>query len=272
MNVSYKESLSNHYVHNLNPIAFEVFGVIFTWYWLSYLIGLFFAIWYGKRIIETKKINLPEHVFWKQLQWGWPALFIGSRVFYVLFYHWEFFKNNPALIPQLWLGGMSFHGALLGISLSAILISRKTQTSYFAYTDIIATIAPIGLFFGRIANFINGELAGRPTQVPWAVVFPQLYDDLPRHPSQLYQALGEGLVLFIILFISSKKSFRFEGQQTSLFLMGYGFIRLITEFFRMPDPQLGTWMSLTMGQYLCLIMLLIGMIIFLRSKPSPTLP
>lgn len=255
-----------HYIHDINPIAFSFAGIAFSWYWLSYLLGLILCIFLGARLVGKQQNPLTTYQYWQHLQWSWPALFIGARLFYVFFYHWSFFKQHPQLIPAIWLGGMSFHGGLLGIIITAYFISRKQKSSLFYFTDIIATIAPLALMFGRIANFINGELAGRVSDLPWAVVFPRLYDELPRHPSQLYQALSEGLLLFIILMVTQKKFLKYPGMQSAFFLIGYGFFRFITEFFRLADEQLGRFWGLSLGQYLCLVMIFIGLLIIYSKK------
>ena len=251
-----------HYIHNIDPIAFYLFDIPFAWYWLSYLAGLLVTIFYGHHLIVKLHSPLKTFDYWQHLQWGWPALFIGARFIYIIFYNFSFFWENPQYIPQIWLGGMSFHGALLGIGISALIVSRKQKSSFFSYTDIIATVAPIGIFLGRISNFINGELAGRPSDLPWAVIFPRLYDNTPRHPSQLYEAFGEGILLFIILRLSLRRNIHTPGIQTAFFLSGYGFIRFFIEFFRLPDSQLGTFLGLSMGQYLCLVMILTGVIVY----------
>lgn len=262
-----------HYTHNIDPIALSLFGLDFPWYWLSYLLGFIWVIFHGHYLTQKKISPLPSHNFWQQLQWGWPALFLGARFFYIFIYNWEFFRQRPELIPQIWLGGMSFHGALIGIALSGLILSRIQRSSFWSYTDVLATTAPIGLFFGRIANFINGELAGKATDLPWAVIFPNLYDHIPRHPSQLYQAATEGLALFIILNLIARRTLATPGLQTSYFLIGYGGFRFFTEFFRLPDPQLGTWLGLSMGQYLCLFMVAGGLTIkylFIKGRNHTT--
>lgn len=256
------------YIHNIDPIAFELFGIAMPWYWLAYLVGLFWVIIHGHLLCSKHQNTIGLDTFYLHLQWGWPALFIGARVFYILFYNFNFFYENPMYIPQIWYGGMSFHGALLAITLSSWIISKRSKTSFLGFTDILVTAAPLGLFFGRVANFINGELAGRPTDLPWAVVFPQFYDELPRHPSQLYQAATEGLLLFLILSLTFKKMQTTNGYQTSLFLFSYGAMRFITEFFREPDPQLGTFFGITMGQILCLLMITGAVALFLNLKKT----
>lgn len=254
--------VESFYIHKLNPIAFTLLGLDFPWYWLTYLVGLFWVLLYGSFIIHHHSSPLKVYDFKFQLFFAWPAVFLGGRLFYVFVYNWNFFKERPELIIQLWYGGMSFHGALLALILSAWAVSKFLKNSLLSYLDVLATAAPLTLFFGRIANFINGELAGRPTELPWAVIFPRYEDGLPRHPSQIYQALTEGLLLFIILNITAKKNISRPGLQSALFLMGYGASRFFIEFFREPDAQLGTWLYLSMGQYLCLLMIFAGLTLY----------
>jgi phosphatidylglycerol:prolipoprotein diacylglycerol transferase len=190
--------------------------------------------------------------------YGALGVILGGRIGYVLFYNFNAFLEDPLMLVRIWEGGMSFHGGLIGVLLAMVVFARRFNKTFFQVTDFIAPLIPPGLFFGRIGNFINGELWGRVTDVPWAVVFPQA-GNVPRHPSQLYQAFLEGLVLFAILWWFSSKP-RPTMAVSGLFLLGYGTARFIVEFFRAPDPHLGFiafgWM--TMGQLLSLPMMIIG--------------
>jgi phosphatidylglycerol:prolipoprotein diacylglycerol transferase len=193
------------------------------------------------------------------------GVILGGRIGYVLFYQFDFYLDNPANILKVWHGGMSFHGGFIGVLVATGLFAKKNNISFFQITDILACATPIGLFFGRIANFINAELYGRVTDVPWAVIFPD-GTGLPRHPSQLYEAFLEGLVLFIVLFAlaHSKKIARCTGFLSGIFLMEYATFRFLVEFVRKPDDQLGLYFEmLTMGQLLCIPMFAAGQIIFI---------
>ena len=199
------------YIHNLNPIIFD-FGILsLRWYSLAYLVGILFGWWYGKKIISflNKKYNnnFNPKLFDDYITYVIISIIIGGRLGYVLFYNLNYFIANPLDIFFIWNGGMSFHGGLLGLIIASILFSKKNNLSNLILLDVVSCVAPIGIFFGRIANFINGELYGKPTDLPWAVIFP-LVDDQGRHPSQIYEALLEGALLFLILnFIVKKMSY-----------------------------------------------------------------
>jgi phosphatidylglycerol:prolipoprotein diacylglycerol transferase len=204
------------------------------------------------------------------LFYGAIGVIIGGRIGYALFYDLPNVINNPLNLFKVWQGGMSFHGGLLGVLLAIWLFGRKTNRSFFEISDFVAPLVPLGLFFGRIGNFINGELWGRVSDVPWAMVFPT-GGPLARHPSQLYQAMMEGLLLFIILWWFSAKT-RPRAAVSGLFLLGYGCFRFIAEFFRVPDPQYGylafNWF--TMGQLLCVPMIIAGLIIIIWAYQRKT--
>ena len=188
-------------------------------------------------------------------------MILGARVFYILAYNFQYFLDNPEESIRIWNGGMSFHGGMIGGVIALFAVSRFKGQQLLRITDLIATSIPLVLGFGRIANFINGELAGRPTNVPWAVIFPRYQDHIPRHPSQLYQAALEGFLLFAILYLSRSR-LKQAGFQSALFLLGYGLLRLAAEFFRNPDPQIGfLFGGMTMGQLLCLGMIALGVVI-----------
>ena len=195
-------------------------------------------------------------------------IIIGGRVGYIIFYNLEYYISNPLNIIKIWEGGMSFHGALIGIIIATYLFSKKRKISTFFLLDIIACVSPIGIFFGRIANFINGELFGKVTNFSWGVIFPTI-DKLPRHPSQLYEAFLEGIVLFFILnILIFKKNYK-TGLCSTFFLIFYGFFRIISEVFREPDPQIGYLFNLfSMGTILSFFMVLAGMIIFIFIRKN----
>ena len=219
--------------------------------------------WYGKKIIikrfivEKQTFNLKE--FDNLVTYIVFSIILGGRIGYVIFYNLEYFLSNPLEILKIWEGGMSFHGALIGIIIGTYLFSTKKNIKTLFFLDIIACVAPIGIMFGRIANFINGELVGKVTSLSWSVVFPQI-DMLPRHPSQLYEALLEGLVLFFVVnFFIYKKNY-ITGTCSFIFLIFYGIFRIFSEIFREPDPQIGYLFDfLSMGALLSLFMILVGL-------------
>lgn len=253
----------SYYVHDLDPIAFELFGMPFPWYWLVYFAGYFWVYFSVKFLIQKKysSLNLAEiHNF---LFYGFLVLLFSGKFFYITFYNFSFYLENPSQILAVWKGGMSFHGALLGCALWTLFYSKRKEINFFKLTDPVCTVVPIVLFFGRIANFINGELAGRVSTVSWAVVFPKLYDTQPRHPSQLYEAILEGLLLFLILWFSKTNIEKKPGLQSVIFLGGYGVARFIVEFFRSADSQIGYYFNyFTVGQFYCFLMIIFALIIY----------
>ena len=254
------------YIHNLDPILLSFGFLSIRWYSLSYIFGILLGWWLGKRIINhilkisDLKFKLKE--FDDLITYIIISIIIGGRLGYVIFYNLDYFISNPLDIFKVWEGGMSFHGALIGIIIGTYLFSSKKNIPVFFFLDVIACVSPIGIFLGRIANFINGELIGKVTTVSWSVIFPTV-DSLSRHPSQLYEALLEGVVLFFILNkIIFKKVYKM-GTCSYLFLIYYGVFRIISEFFREPDAQLGYLLNLfSMGTFLSFLMILVG--IFLK--------
>ena len=254
------------FTHNLEPVLFDFWFIAIRWYSLAYISGIIIGWWLGKKIIKKKflgsshQINLNE--FDNLISYLIISIIIGGRFGYIIFYNPKYFILNPFDIIKIWEGGMSFHGALIGIIAGTVLFSVKKKLSALILLDVIACVAPIGIFFGRIANFINSELVGKVTNVSWSVIFPSI-DMLPRHPSQLYEAFLEGVILFIILnsFIF-KKNYKI-GTCSYLFLISYSFFRIISEFFREPDSHLGYFFNLfSMGTILSFIMFLVGLILF----------
>jgi phosphatidylglycerol:prolipoprotein diacylglycerol transferase len=196
------------------------------------------------------------------------SIIVGGRFGYILFYNLEYYILNPLDILKVWEGGMSFHGALIGVVIGTCLFSIKRKISSFFLLDVIACVAPIGIFFGRIANFINGELIGKVTSASWGVIFPR-HGLLPRHPSQLYEAFLEGVILFFILNILILRKNYKTGTCSCLFLISYGFFRIISEFFREPDSQVGYLFDLfSMGTVLSFLMILVGIILFGFKKKN----
>ena len=246
----------------MNPIAFHIFSWPVYWYGMMYLVG-FLAGW-GLLSLRIRLLplgftqdELSDIVFYAAL-----GAIIGGRFGYVIFYDWRMLFSDPLFVFQTWKGGMSFHGGLLGVVIAMILYARKMNQSFLALTDFIAPVVPIGLGAGRIGNFINGELWGRVTSMPWGMIFPNAGMN-PRHPSQLYEFSLEGVILFFILWIYSRKP-RPLGAVSGLFALGYGTFRFFAEFFREPDAQIGfiAWNWLTEGQLLSLPLIAIGILLF----------
>ncbi|MDR2760612.1 MAG: prolipoprotein diacylglyceryl transferase [Rickettsiales bacterium] len=245
-----------------NPNALDIGFLQIKWYSLVYILSLVLS-WRLVSFLNKKyKLNLcqDEATFSDDyFFYGVLGLIIGGRLGYVFFYNFDYFMQNPVEIIEIWRGGMSFHGGLVGVLLGVCLLCKKHGTKPFLLFDILALGAPIALFFGRIANFINLELYGRVSAVPWAMIFP-FTDGQPRHPSQLYEAFTEGLVLFLItLFATAKNKFRIERLNSALFLTFYGIFRIFTECFREPDAQIGFLLkNVTMGQLLTLPIFVFG--------------
>lgn len=242
----------------IDPVAISLGPVNIHWYGLMYLIG-FAGVWIlGKKRAEKPGSPVTPEAIEDLVTYGALGVILGGRLGYILFYNFNEFLNDPSVIYKIWQGGMSFHGGMLGVFIAMWLFARKQQCTMLQLTDIIAPLAPIGLGAGRLGNFINGELWGRTTDVPWSMIFPG-GGPLPRHPSQLYEALLEGIVLFIILWWFTQKP-RPVMAPTGLAVMLYGCFRFFVEFFRMPDAHLGylalDWV--TMGQILSTPMILIG--------------
>lgn len=253
---------------DIDPVAFSIGPLAVHWYGLMYLLS--FLIGWGVGIVRTRQ----PHVHWHKEEVG-DLLFyvvlgvvIGGRVGYMLFYQPGLVFHHPLQLFYIWDGGMSFHGGLIGVFVACAWFARNTGRRLFEITDFVAPIVPIGLFFGRIGNFINGELPGRVTHVPWAMIYPHI-DMLPRHPSELYEAFLEGVVLFAILWVYAAKP-RPRMAVSALFLLGYGCLRFFAEFFRRPDPFLGFvafgWM--TRGQELCIPMIIggIGLLVWAYKR------
>jgi len=253
-----------------DPIAISIGPLAVRWYGLMYLAGFLAFLWLGKRRAAAQ----PWHAMSSQdvddlLFYGVLGVIIGGRLGQVLFYEPGYYLAHPLEILAVWKGGMAFHGGMLGVFAAMALWGRKAGKSFFQVTDFIAPLVPLGLMAGRIGNFINGELWGRAADasLPWAMVFPQV-DSLPRHPSPLYQAAGEGLLLFIILWLFSARQ-RALGQVSGMFMIGYGSLRFVAEYFREPDHGIfGLSYVVSMGQWLSLPMVLFGFWLLLR-KPLP---
>ncbi len=248
---------------NIDPVALAIGPLQIRWYALAYLCGILLGWFYALQIVkkdEAKGLRPNRADIDDYLPFAVLGIILGGRLGYVLFYQPAYYLSHPAEILQVWHGGMSFHGGVLGVVISVIAYSLARKIPMLRLGDLFALCCTFGLFFGRVANFINGELFGRPTDAPWGMVFPNGGEE-PRHPSQLYEAALEGVVLFLILnFLMRKESIRSRpGIVIGVFLIGYGAARMFIENFREPDAYLGFLAAgLTMGQWLCVPMILIG--------------
>ena len=245
------------FINNFDPVAIQIFSVEIRWYSLAYIIGILLGWALGKKIFISNT-NLKEK-FDDYITYVILGIIVGGRLGYVFFYNFNYYSNNLLDILKVWQGGMSFHGGLLGVIIASILFSKKNNQNSFEYLDVVSSVAPIGIFFGRIANFINSELYGVETKIFWAVKFIKV-DDLYRHPSQLYEAFFEGLILyFILIYFRNKEFIKIPGFISGLFLFFYSIFRFLIEFFREPDEQIGYLiLNLTMGQIMSIIFFLIG--------------
>ena len=254
-------------VSNISPVLFSIGPFDIRWYAIAYILGFVLGWKYCLKIIKNSKERPNAKDFDDLLTWLIVGVILGGRLGYVLFYNLAFYLENPASIFKVWQGGMSFHGGVLGVIASSYLFSRKHNVKFLRITDLVCLAAPIGLFFGRIANFINNELWGKVTNGNWGVVFRE-GTSLPRHPSQIYEAFLEGVVLFLVLnFIYKKDKTLSHGVISGDFLVGYGLSRLLVEMFREPDAQLGyIFNCLTMGQLLSIPMIGIGMFLIILSS------
>lgn len=241
----------------IDPVIFSWGSLKATWYGLSYAMAFLIGSWYLGYFSRKNKLKIPND-FWDHLFiWAIIGVVVGGRLGYILFYNFSDYLQDPLRILKTWHGGMSFHGGLLGMIFAVFLYSRKRQQNFWQIIDLIAIVAPIGLFLGRLANFINGELYGRVTSLSWGVFFPG--QGLARHPSQLYEAALEGVVLLLILLRVSKKHLHSEGVISGYFLLFYGLFRTIAECFREPDLHIGfVFQGLTLGQLLTMPMVLCG--------------
>ena len=248
------------FTNNFDPVAIEIFSLEIRWYSMAYIVGILLGWYLAEKVFIYNNIKdrFDDYVAYVII-----GLILGGRLGYVLFYNLDHYLNNFLDIFKIWQGGMSFHGGLIGIIISSILFSKKDNENVFEYLDIVALISPIGIFFGRIANFINSELYGLETSVPWAVKFIQI-DNLYRHPSQLYEAAFEGIILFLILvYFWSKDFLKIPGKLSALFLIFYSVFRFIIEYFRLPDEQLGYLiLNLTMGQLLSFLFFMTGLFLY----------
>ncbi|MFC7333392.1 prolipoprotein diacylglyceryl transferase [Rhodocista pekingensis] len=258
----------------LDPVAVELGPIVIRWYALAYLAGFLFGWWYCTRLSRAIPGRPTPDDLSEFLTWAIVGVLLGGRLGFVLFYNLDYYMQHPVQVLAIWSGGMSFHGGLAGIVLAILLYGWRHGFSPFALGDLVAVAGPVGLFLGRIANFVNGELWGRPApDLPWGVIFPDpRAGGVPRHPSQLYEAALEGLVLFAVLaWLASKPGVRERtGTLSGTFLVGYGIARILGEVFREPDVQIGYLaFGVTMGQILSVPMVLIGLWILTRAPFGP---
>ncbi len=253
------------FINNFDPVAIQIFSLEIRWYSLAYIFGIIFAWIYCKKILINNQYY--SKLFDDLISYLIIGIILGGRLGYVLFYNAKYYLNNLIEIPMIWQGGMSFHGGLIGVLFATIIFSNKHHVNKYIFLDLIAVSAPIGIFLGRISNFINSELYGRETDVFWSVVFAKV-DNLSRHPSQMYEAFLEGLILFIIMFLFTKKNYLLRpGLISSLFLIFYSLFRFAVEFYRVPDEQIGfIFLNLTMGQIISLIFFCFGFYLFSLKK------
>ncbi len=255
---------------DISPIALEIGPLVIRWYALAYVVGILLAqryvSWLDRRYHHPAMLS--ERAREDLVLYAVIGIILGGRLGYVLFYNFQYYIHNLSKVPQLWHGGMSFHGGLIGILLAFYFFARRYQINWLRLMDLLAVATPIGIFLGRLANFINGELYGRATTMPWGMVFPH-GGAAPRHPSQLYEAGLEGLLLGLVLWFMATRTnaLNYAGRIGGVFIGGYGLARFTVEFFREPDSQIGMLtIGLSMGQLLCIPMLLAGSWLVVTSK------
>jgi len=249
------------FINNFDPVAFQIMSFEIRWYSLAYIFGIIIGWVLCKKIfIKDTKVN---EKFDDYLTYSILGIIIGGRLGYILFYNFNYYLNNFFDIFKIWHGGMSFHGGLLGIIIASILFAKKNNQNPFIYMDLVSLVAPIGIFFGRLANFINSELYGTVSNVPWSVIFVKV-DNLTRHPSQLYEAFLEGIILFLLLIYFRKKNYLLKpGTISGLFLIFYSIFRFFVEFYRVPDEHIGYLaFNLSTGQIVSVVFLFFGTIVF----------
>jgi phosphatidylglycerol:prolipoprotein diacylglycerol transferase len=249
------------FINNFDPIAFQIMSFEVRWYSLAYILGIVVG-WILCKKIFIKSSDISEK-FDDYITYLIIGIILGGRIGYVIFYNFSYYLDNIFDIFKIWQGGMSFHGGLLGVIASSYIFAKKNNQNPFFYLDQVSLVAPIGIFFGRLANFINSELYGTVTDMPWSVIFVEV-DNLSRHPSQLYEAILEGIILFLILIYFMNKGFlKKPGLISGLFLIFYSLFRFFVEFFRVPDEQIGyLFLNLTMGQIISLVFASVGITLF----------
>jgi phosphatidylglycerol:prolipoprotein diacylglycerol transferase len=260
---------------DISPIAFAIGPLSVRWYALAYVVGILIAQRYiGWLDTRNRPPILTPQAREDLILYGVIGIILGGRLGYVLFYNHDYYAQHLGEIAHIWQGGMAFHGGLLGVLVAFYFFARRCKLRWLQLMDLLAVAAPIGLCLGRLANFVNGELYGKVTTASWGMVFPH-GGPLPRHPSQLYEAGLEGLLLGIILWVLATRTtaLQYRGMLSGVFVGGYGLARFAIEFFREPDSQLGTVaLGLSMGQLLCLPMLAISLWLIVRAKHNPVVP
>ncbi len=252
------------YIHNFNPVAFEILNFKVYWYSLSYLFGFIFSFYYAKFLINRGFVEVKFKEFEDYLAWAVLAVILGGRLGYVIFYNLNLYINNPLDIFKVWQGGMSFHGGMCGLVISIFFYTKVKKIKFLELSNLVSACAPFGIFLGRLANFVNGELVGKPTYSNWGVDFNN--EGVFRHPSQIYEAFFEGLVIFIVILIVLKRNHKKSINIFAIFFILYGFFRFFLEYLREPDSQLGlVFLNLSMGQLLSIPMIIIG-IIFIKKN------
>ncbi len=253
------------FINNFDPVAFNFLSLEIKWYSIAYILGIVLGwIYCKKKLIKDKKIlNLFDDLI-AYIIFG---IIIGGRLGYILIYNLKYYLENISEIFMIWNGGMSFHGGLIGVIIATLLFSKKHKIDTYIFLDLISLTAPIGIFFGRIANFINSELYGKETDVFWSVKFLAI-DNISRHPSQIYEAILEGVILFILLnYMVKKNIFSKTGVISSLFLIFYSIFRFLAEFYRVPDPQIGYIVfDLSLGQLVSIIFFIFGIYLFFKKN------
>ena len=253
------------FINNFDPVAFNFLSLEIKWYSIAYILGIVLGwIYCKKKLIKDKKIlNLFDDLI-AYIIFG---IIIGGRLGYVLIYNLKYYLENISEVFMIWNGGMSFHGGLIGVIIATLLFSKKHKINTYIFLDLISLTAPIGIFFGRIANFINSELYGKETDVFWSVKFLAI-DNISRHPSQIYEAILEGVILFILLnYIVKKNIFSKAGVISSLFLIFYSIFRFLAEFYRVPDSQIGYIVfDLSLGQLVSIIFFTFGIYLFFKKN------
>ena len=248
-------------INNFDPVAFQIMSFEIRWYSLAYIMGILIGWWLCKNIFLQKQ-DISEK-FDDYITYLIIGIIFGGRLGYIIFYNFDYYLHNILDIFKIWQGGLSFHGGLLGVVVASFLFSKKNNQDAFIYMDLVSLVAPIGIFFGRMANFMNSELYGTSTEVPWSVTFTHV-DNLTRHTSQLYAAILEGVLLFLILMYFRKKNYlKKPGLISALFIIFYSIFRFFVEFFRVPDEQIGYLIfNLSIGQIISLIFLIVGIILY----------
>ena len=263
-------------VHNFDPILIDLGFFQIRWYSIAYILGIILGWLYAIRIIKSTSENkysfkqITTTQFDNLIIYLVIGIIVGGRLGYVIFYNFEYFVQNLIEIFKLWNGGMSFHGGLIGVILSIVIFAQKTKINFFKFADVVSCVAPIGIFFGRIANFINGELYGKVSNLPWSVIFPSS-ENISRHPSQIYEAILEGMILFLLInYLALKKNYLFKpGYISGFFLILYSIFRIFSEIFREPDIHLGLFFNyFSMGTLLSIITGITGFFIILFVKKN----